>query len=144
MNIAGIEFQEDLYYDREHNWARVEGDEVVQGLTDFGQRIAQEIVFVEMPRTGRAVAQGETFMSMESGKWVGRIPAMVSGKVVEANEELEWEPQLVNESPYDEGWLVRVEMSDALELDNLMKADSPEFKAFIEEQAEEYAEILAE
>ncbi|MGD2147501.1 MAG: glycine cleavage system H protein [Anaerolineae bacterium] len=142
MNIAGIEFQDDLYYDDKHNWARVEGDVVVQGLTDFGQRIAQEIVFVEMPRTGRALEQGETFMSMESGKWVGRIPAMVSGKVVEANEELEWEPQLVNVSPYDEGWLVRVEMADAAELGNLMQADSAAFKAFIEGQAEEYAEIL--
>jgi glycine cleavage system H protein len=143
MNIAGIEFPEDLYYDRQHNWARVEGDHVVQGLTDFGQQIAQEIVFVEMPRAGRAVEQGETFMSMESGKWVGRIPAMVTGEIVEANEELEWEPQLVNESPYDEGWLVKVTMPDPSELDNLMKADSPEFKAFIEEQAEEYAEILS-
>jgi glycine cleavage system H protein len=80
---------------------------------------------------------------MESGKWVGRIPAMVTGEITEANEELEWEPQLVNESPYDEGWLVKVSMPDASELDNLMKADSPEFKAFIEEQTEEYAEILS-
>ena len=94
------------------------------------------------PRVGRALEQGETFMSMESGKWVGRIPAMVSGSILEANEELEWEPQWVNESPYDDGWLVKVEMADASELDNLMKADSPEFKAFIEEQAEEYADIL--
>jgi glycine cleavage system H protein len=79
---------------------------------------------------------------MESGKWVGRVPAMVSGKIMEANEELEWEPMLVNESPYDEGWLVEIEMSDRSELENLLRADSPEFKAFIEEEAEEYAEIL--
>ena len=143
MNIAGIECPEDLHYDRSHDWARVEGNVVVQGLTDFGQRIAQEIVFVEMPRVGREVEQGETFMSMESGKWVGRIPATVSGKILEANEELEWEPFLVNESPYDEGWLVKIEMSDPSELDNLMKADSAEFKAFIEEQLEEYEEILS-
>jgi len=142
MNIAGIEFHEDLYYDREHNWARAEGDVVVQGMTDFGQQIAQEIVFVEMPRVGRMVEQEETFMSMESGKWVGRIPATVSGKILEANEDLEWDPQFVNESPYNEGWLVKIEMSDPSELDSLMRADSPEFKAFIEEQAEEYAEIL--
>jgi glycine cleavage system H protein len=142
MNIAGIEFPEDLYYDRQHNWARAEDDVVVQGLTEFGQQIAQEIVFVEMPRVGRALEQGETFMSMESGKWVGRIPAMVSGKIAEANEELEWEPQLVNESPYDEGWLVKVAMPDPSELDNLMRADSPEFKAFIEEEAETYKDIL--
>jgi glycine cleavage system H protein len=142
MNIAGIEFPENLYYDRQHNWARVEDDVVVQGMTEFGQQIAQEIVFVEMPRVGRDLEQGETFMSMESGKWVGRIPATVSGKILEANEELEWEPQLVNESPYDEGWLVKIEISDPSELDNLMKADGADFKAFIEEEAEEYKEIL--
>jgi glycine cleavage system H protein len=143
MNIAGIEFPEDLYYDRKHDWARVEGDLVVQGLTDFGQQIAQEIVFVEMPRVGREVEQDETFMSMESGKWVGRVPAIVGGKIREANDELEWEPTLVNESAYDEGWLVKIEMADPSELDNLMRADSPEFKAFIEEQLEEYKEILS-
>jgi glycine cleavage system H protein len=142
MNIAGVECPEDLYYDEKHDWARVEDGVVVQGMTDFGQRIAQEIVFVEMPRVGRQVEQGETFMSMESGKWVGRIPAIVSGKILEANEELEWEPMLVNESPYHEGWLVKIEMSDPSELEDLMRADSPELKAFIEEQAEEYAEIL--
>ncbi len=142
MNIAGIEFPEGLHYDEKHNWGRVEDGVLVQGMTDFGQRIAQEIVFVEMPRVGREVEQGETFMSIESGKWVGRVPAMVSGKVGEANEELEWEPMLINESPYDEGWLVRIEMPDASELENLMRADSPEFKAFIEKEAGEYAEIL--
>ena len=142
MNIAGIEFPDDLYYDRQHDWARVEGNLVVQGLTDFGQRIAQEIVFVEAPAVGRAVEQGQTFMSMESGKWVGRVPAAVSGKLVEVNEELEWEPTLVNESPYEEGWLVKLEMSNPAELDNLMKADSPELKAFIEEEAEKYKDAL--
>lgn len=142
MDIAGIEFPDDLYYDRQHDWARVDGDVVVQGMTDFGQRIAQEIVFVEMPRVGREVEQGETFMSMESGKWVGRIPAVISGKVLEANDELEWEPVLVNESPYEDGWLVKIELKDPAELDELMKADSPEFKAFVEEQVEEYKDVL--
>ncbi|HIE37524.1 MAG TPA: glycine cleavage system protein H [Anaerolineales bacterium] len=142
MNIAGIEFPDDLYYDRQHGWARVEGSVVVQGMTDFGQKIAQEIVFVEAPRVGREVQQGQTFMSMESGKWVGRVPAMVSGKIAEVNEELEWEPNLINESPFDEGWLVKIEMTDPAELGNLMRADSPEFKAFIEEEAEKYKELL--
>jgi glycine cleavage system H protein len=76
MNIAGIEFPEDLYYDTQHNWARVEGDVVVQGMTDFGQ----QIVFVEMPRMGCEVEQGETFMSMESGKWVGRTPPWLAAR----------------------------------------------------------------
>jgi glycine cleavage system H protein len=142
MQISGYEFPDDLYYDKLHSWARVEGNVITQGLTEFGQAIAQEIVFVEAPRAGRDVEQGQTFMSMESGKWVGRIAALVSGKISEVNEELEWEPTLVNESSFDEGWLVKVEMSDAAELDNLMKADSAELKAFIEEEAEKYKDIL--
>jgi glycine cleavage system H protein len=142
MQISGIEFPGDLYYDRQHNWARVEGNVVVQGMTDFGQKIAQEIVFVESPPVGRDLEQGQTFMSLESGKWVGRVPAAVSGKLAEVNEELEWEPTLINESPFDKGWLVRIEMTDPSELDKLMRADSPEFKAFIEEEAEKYAEFL--
>ncbi len=142
MQISGYEFPDDLYYDKLHGWARVDGNVVTQGLTSFGQAVAQEIVFVEAPRVGREVKQGDTFMSMESGKWVGRIAALVSGKIVEVNEELEWEPTLVNESPYEDGWLVKIEMSDPAELDNLMKADSPELKAFIEEQAEQYKDIL--
>jgi len=142
MQISGYEFPDGLYYDKLHCWAKVEGDVVTQGMTEFGQAIAQEIVFVEAPRTGREVEQGQTFMSMESGKWVGRIAALVSGKIVEVNEELEWEPSLVNESPFEEGWLVRIEMADPAQLDNLMKADSSELKAFIEEEAEKYKEVL--
>ncbi len=142
MQISGFEFPDDLYYDKLHSWARVEGDTITQGLTEFGQAIAQEIVFVEAPRAGREVEQGQTFMSMESGKWVGRIAALVSGEIVEVNEELEWEPMLVNESPYEDGWLVKIKMSDPAELDSLMKADSPELRAFIEEEAEKYKDIL--
>jgi glycine cleavage system H protein len=142
MQISGYEFPDDLYFDKLHNWARVEGNVITQGLTEFGQAIAQEIVFVEVPRAGREVEQSQTFMSMESGKWVGRVPAMVSGKIAEVNEELEWEPTLVNESPYEDGWLVKVEMAAPAELDNLMKADSPALKAFIEEEAEKYKDVL--
>ena len=142
MQISGYEFPDDLYYDKLHGWARVEGDIVTQGLTQFGQAIAQEIVFVEVPRAGREVKQGDTFMSMESGKWVGRIAAMVSGKISEVNEELEWEPGLVNQAPYEGGWLVKIEMADPAELGNLMKADSPELKAFIEGEAAKYKDVL--
>lgn len=142
MNISGIEFPDDLYYDKKHGWARVEGNVAVQGLSDFGQKIAQEIVFVEAPRAGRDVEQGQTFMSMESGKWVGRVEALVSGKIAETNEELEFEPSMVNDSPFGEGWLVKIEMSDPSELDNLMRADSADLKAFIEEEAAKYQELL--
>ena len=143
MNISGYGFPDDLYYGKLHGWIRVEGSSVTQGLTVFGQAVAQEIVFVEVPRVGRAVEQGQTFMSMESGKWVGRVAALVSGTISEANDELEWEPNLVNDSPHEDGWLVKIELSNTAELDNLMKADSPEFKAYIEEEAEKYQDVLS-
>jgi glycine cleavage system H protein len=142
MQIAGIEFPDDLYYDKQHNWARVEGNTIVQGMTDFGQRIAKEIVYVEIPPVGKTVTQGQTFMSMESGKWVGRIPALASGKIVAVNEELEFEPSLINQSPFDQGWLVKIEMSNPAELNNLFRVDSPEFRAFIEEEAAKYKDFL--
>lgn len=144
MKIDRFEFPDDLYYDKEHSWARAEGNTVVQGMSDFGQAIAQEIVYAEAPRVGRKVEQGQTFMSMESGKWVGRVKAIVSGTVQEANEELEWEPTLLNESPYEDGWLVKIEVSDPAELENLMKADSAELEAFIKGEMEKYADVLAD
>lgn len=142
MQIAGVEFPDDLYYDNQHNWARVEGNVVTQGMTDFGQRVAKEIVYVEIPPVGKVVTQGQTFMSMESGKWVGRVPALVSGKIIAVNEELEWEPTLINQSPFDQGWLVKIEMSDPAQLNNLLRADSPEFRAFIEAEAAKYKDLL--
>lgn len=144
MKIDRFEFPDDLYYDKEHSWVRAEGNTVVQGMSDFGQAIAQEIVYAEAPRVGRKVEQGQTFMSMESGKWVGRVKAIVSGTIQEANEELEWEPTLLNESPYEDGWLVKIEVSDPAELENLMKADSAELEAFIKGEMEKYADVLAD
>lgn len=144
MKIDRFEFADHLYYDKEHSWARAEGNTVVQGMSDFGQAIAQEIVYAEAPRVGRKVEQGQTFMSMESGKWVGRVKAIVSGTIQEANEGLEWEPTLLNESPYEDGWLVKIEMSDPAELENLMKADSAELEAFIKGEMEKYADVLAD
>jgi glycine cleavage system H protein len=117
---------------------RVEGSEATIGLTAFGQDLAGEIVYVEMPLVGREVAKDDAFMSMESGKWVGRIKAPVSGKVTAANEELEWESTTVNEDPYGEGWLAKLEIGDPSELDDLMRADSDEYAALIAAEREKY------
>ncbi|MFN2228363.1 MAG: glycine cleavage system protein GcvH [Anaerolineae bacterium] len=137
--IDQYEFPDDLYYDKEHVWARVEDDDIVTiGMTSFGQDLAGEIVYVEVPRVGRSVSKGEAFMSMESGKWVGRIQSPVSGEIAEANEEVEWESTLVNEDPYGEGWLAKIEASDLGELDGLMKAGSDDFAAFIAAEREKY------
>ena len=136
--IDRFEFPDGLYYDREHLWIGVEGNVVTIGLSQFGQDLAGEIVYVEAPRVGREVAKDEPFMSMESGKWVGRIKAPVAGKIAGVNEELEWESQSVNEDPYGEGWLAKLELSNATDLDDLMRSDSSEFAAFIAEERAKY------
>ena len=136
MNIDRFTFPDDLLYDREHNWARIEGNVATRGLTDFGQDLAGEIVFAEVPRIGREITAGEPFMSLESGKWVGRVKAIVSGSIAEANEEIEWESTIINEDPYGEGWFAKVEVSGAP--DGLLKASDPEFSAFIAAEREKY------
>lgn len=125
-------YPDPLYYDRKHGWLAVSGELATQGLTPYGQHLAGKIMFIEIPRLGRKVRQGENLLSMESGKWVGRIPAMVSGTIVAVNQELEETPGLVNDSPYDFGWLVKIEMSDPTELGNLMRAGSVEMKEFLD------------
>ena len=129
-------FPEHLYYDRQQGWIALEGALAIQGLTDYGQRIAGKIAFVRLPRPGRLVRQGQTLLSLESGKRIERIMAGVSGRVVEANRALESQPALINASPYEAGWLVKIELSDLAELANLMRTGTPEFEQYLaEEQA---------
>ena len=136
MEIGDYSFPEDLLYDRVHNWARIEGRTAIIGLSDFGQEIAGEILYAELPLVGRDVVAGEPFMSLESGKWVGRIKAIVTGRIVEANEELEWESTLINEDPYGEGWLAKVELSK--EPQDLLRADDPTFAELIAAERKKY------
>ena len=142
MEIGGYNFPDELYYDKSHGWAQVDGNTITQGVSEFAQKISKEIVYVEIPRAGRSVEQGKTFMSMESGKWVGRIAAMVSGAISEANEELEWDVAPINDDPFGEGWLAKIEASDLGELDNLLKASDAEFQSFIESEIEKFKDIL--
>jgi glycine cleavage system H protein len=136
--IDTYEFPDELYYTKEHVWARVEGDLVTVGLSQFGQDLAGRIAFVEIPRAGRAVTKGEPFMSMESGKWVGRVKAPTSGTISEANEELEWESEMVNTDPYGKGWLVKIKASNLADVNDLMRAGSPEFAAHIAAERAKY------
>ena len=136
MDIGGYSFPDDLLYDQAHNWARIDGKTAIIGLSDFGQEIAGEIVYAELPLVGRDITFGEPFISLESGKWVGRIKAIVSGRIAEANEEIEWESTIINEDPYGEGWLAKVELSD--EPQGLLRADDPEFAEFIAAERKKY------
>ena len=136
MQVEGYNFPDDLWYDKEHSWVRIEGDTATIGLSDFGQDLAGEIVYAEVPRVGRDIKQGEPFMSIESGKWVGRINAIVSGTITEANEEIEWESTLINEDPYGEGWFAKVELTGGP--DGLLKPSDPEFAQLIAAEKEKY------
>ena len=131
MEIEGYNFPDNLYYEVNHFWARVEGDVVVMGTTDFTQKLAGEITYIDIDQEGEEIVQGKPFASIESGKWVGRIYAVVSGEVVEVNEDLEDEPELINQSPYKEGWFFKIKPSNLeADLANLMKA-GPDLEAFI-------------
>lgn len=131
-------YPEEYYYDRKHGWLAVDGSLATQGLTPYGQHLAGKVMFVEIPRLGRQVRQGENLLSLESGKWVGRLPAMVSGTIAEVNLELESSPALINDSPYDLGWLVKIEMSDPAELGSLMRSGTTELENFLEEESRRY------
>lgn len=120
----------DLKYSEDHEWVKVDGNTVTIGITDFAQGELGDIVFVELPEEGDDMTQGESFGSVESVKTVSELYAPLNGKIVEVNEELEDSPELVNESPYEEAWMVKVELEDTSQLDNLLDADG--YKAVIE------------
>jgi glycine cleavage system H protein len=112
----------DLRYSEEHEWVKVEGNQVRIGITDFAQDELGDIVFVELPEEGDELEADEPFGSVESVKTVSELYAPISGKVVEVNEDLDDSPEYVNESPYDKAWMIVVEPSDSSEIDNLMDA----------------------
>ena len=124
MEIQGYHLPEDLYYEENHYWIRVQDDHLVMGMDDFARQMAGDIVFVQLPFEGKKLKKGKKFAQVESGKWLGKIFAPVNGVLRESNEELEDSPELVNTDPYGEAWLVRVTIADPGELDGLMDADA--------------------
>ncbi|EGQ4044273.1 glycine cleavage system protein GcvH [Staphylococcus pseudintermedius] len=111
-----------LKYSKDHEWVKVEGNTAIIGITDFAQSELGDIVFVELPEVEDELTEGETFGSVESVKTVSELYSPVSGKVVAVNENLEDAPEAVNESPYEEAWMVKVELKDESELDALLDA----------------------
>lgn len=114
------EIPNDLKYTKEHEWVRVSGDVAEIGVTDYAQEQMGDVVFVELPAVGSEVTQFETFGTIESVKAASDLYAPVSGTVVETNAVIKERPELVNQSPYGEGWLVKVKMKDKKELDVLL------------------------
>ena len=111
-----------LRYTSEHEWIRVEGNEAFVGITDYAQSERGEIVFVDVNTVGETVAQGDVFGSVEAVKTVSDLNMPVSGDVLEFNEALNDQPELVNNDPYGEGWMVKITINDPAELDNLLDA----------------------
>jgi len=114
----------DLRYTKDHEWVRVDGDEATVGITAYAADQLGDIVFVELPDAGRAVDQFAAFGVVESVKAVSDLFAPVSGEVLEGNAALAASPELVNSSPYEDGWMVRVRVSDAAQVDDLLDADA--------------------
>ena len=119
-----MNFPSDIRYTAEHEWIRVEGEEAYVGITDYAQSELGEIVFVDVPTIGEEVAQGEVFGSIEAVKTVSDLDIRVTGEVLAINEELDAQPELVNNDPYGEGWIIKIAVKDIAELDNLMDAEA--------------------
>jgi glycine cleavage system H protein len=117
-----VEYPEDRRYSREHEWARSENGRIRVGITDFAQDALGDVVYVDLPEAGTHVSAGQAFGEVESTKSVSDVFAPVSGTIVERNGALEDKPELVNEQPYGDGWLIAIDPSDPAELDGLLDA----------------------
>ena len=118
-----------LKYTKEHEWVRVDGKTATVGITDWAQSELGDIVFVELPEAGTEVAQMDPFGTIEAVKAVSEIFSPVSGKVVETNSALDDDPMIVNRDPYGEGWMIKVQLTDASEVQQLL--DANEYKKLI-------------
>lgn len=125
-----MDVRQGLKYTKEHEWAKVEGNRVRVGITDYAQHQLGDVVYVELPKPGTKVEHMKAFGVVESVKAASDLFSPVSGSVAEANSRLENEPELVNHDPYGEGWMIVVEPTNMGELDNLMSAD--EYSKYLE------------
>ncbi len=125
-------YPESLRYHREHDWARVEGEEAVLGVTWFAQDALGELVHFEAPQEGQTIAKDSSYGEVESVKAVSDLIAPLSGEITEVNSLVVEAPETVNEDPYGDGWLVRIRLADPSEVDALLDAEA--YKTFLAEQ----------
>ncbi len=124
-----MNFPDNIKYTREHEWIRLAGETAYVGISDFAQEELGEIVYVDITSQGESLRQGETFGTIEAVKTVSDLFMPVGGTVEEVNPALEDQPELVNQDPYGEGWLIKITVSDAQEIEQLLSAD--QYKALI-------------
>ena len=125
---------EELQYTKEHEWLSIEGDIATIGITDFAQQELGDVVYVELPDEGETFEEGESFGSVESVKAVSEIYMPLSGTVTEVNEVLADSPEEVNNSPYGDGWMIRIKIADESRIDLLLSSD--EYITYVEEESE--------
>jgi glycine cleavage system H protein len=129
---AAESYPEDLKYHREHDWARIEGDEATLGITWYAQDALGELVHYEAPQQGATIAKDSSYGEVESVKAVSEVIAPLSGEILEVNQKVVEAPETVNDDPYGEGWLVRIRLSDPSEVDDLLDAEA--YRSFLADQ----------
>lgn len=134
MMVEEYDLPDDLFYHKEHCYAKKEGDLIVIGITDFAQKMAGTIKRVETLEEDDEVSQDKPFGTMSSGKWTGKLYSPVTGEIAEVNEDLEDEPGTINESPYADGWIIKVKPEDPGELENLHKGGTDEFVTWMKNE----------
>ena len=119
-----MNFPENLFYTKDHEWIRVEGDVAFIGITDFAQHELGDIVYVDIPSKGKTVAQHEVFGTVEAVKTVSDLFMPLSGDVLEVNPKLDASPELVNSDPYGDGWMIKMTVADLASIDQLMNSET--------------------
>jgi len=137
MEIEGYQMPEELYYEVNHFWVKTEGDLLVMGMDDFSQKLAGQIVYVQLPPAGKKLKMGKKFASIESGKWVGKVIAPVNGELILCNDTLETRPALINEDCYGQGWMYKLRPDDVGEMQNLIH-DPESIRTWIMDDIERY------
>lgn len=125
-----MNFPTDLKYTNDHEWVRFEGQFAYVGITEFAQRELGDIVFVDVPTVGKAIAHGESFGTVEAVKTVSDLFMPITGKVVQVNEDLESSPEVINTDPYGEGWIIKLEIAQPKQTENLLSAS--EYKTLVD------------
>lgn len=124
MNIPG-----NLFYTKDHEWLRIEGDQAYVGITDFAQSELGDIVFIEIETMGETITRGEAFGTIEAVKTVSDLFMPVGGEVLEVNPKIEKSPEVVNKDPYNDGWMIKIKMTDPSEVKSLL--DAEKYKALV-------------
>jgi glycine cleavage system H protein len=139
MQCKKYDIPENLFYDTNDFWIKVNGEEAVVGMTDYGQSNTGDILYLELSRGGETLKQGDRFGSIESGKWVGNLAAPLSGVVIDSNNEVERNPRKINTDAYGEGWMCRLKLSNPDEVKSLMPAQ--EYSQWVLEKIKSEEEI---